>query len=494
MPYRPGIHPRFDDVVRRHVLWIGSAPDMARQAFEHVGLTVFDVGQDQAFDHIIREARAVVVDAGSEGLQWLQERRRILGEFLIHGLLFVPRGFDSMPAAKPVLSTLQPKLKDPSGREWYWDEIDAEDAHLTAALKVLQWDPGPAENPSLSVPSVAGISLEDETLLRRAFSDATSLQLSALSGGRSAHVFRVDAVINDPAATPLPFIVKLDESRKIRTEFEAYWNHVHDAVPFHLRPVIDRERSLLGFERGLIVSPFVSGALSLRDAAERGQAQLALYSLFDHAMATWHGSARRRNESAVDALVDCRKLSDRFAGSARQKEWAATGMDADVDSLVRRLRQSGAKAYLAGVTHGDLHAQNVQVRGGDAVLIDFYSCGTKAPVLFDAAYLEVTTAFSRQTRQSLGPDWVEAIRDLFSRSAVEGVPPLEQGPRSSQWLRNVIRQIRLFVFPMATSNEYSTLMAWALLRHGTFEPRNDEHENERREALAVASRLIGELA
>ena len=41
-----------------------------------------------------------------------------------------------------------------------------------------------------------------------------------------------------------------------------------------------------------------------------------------------------------------------------------------------------------GAIHGDLHALNVLVRGGDAIVIDFEKVEMKAPLLLDFASLE----------------------------------------------------------------------------------------------------------
>ena len=46
------------------------------------------------------------------------------------------------------------------------------------------------------------------------------------------------------------------------------------------------------------------------------------------------------------------------------------------------------KPVRVGVVHGDLHALNVLVRGGDAIVIDFEKLEIQLPLLLDLASLE----------------------------------------------------------------------------------------------------------
>jgi hypothetical protein len=409
----------------------------------------------------------------------------------MHGILFLVR---PNAGSAPLLRSLAPRDELP-GREWRWDDTRSlEDA----VDEVLRWRPGPAANAdvNIDIQSELPISLdvEQETLLRRAFSDAAQVTLRPLSGGYSGSTFRVDMVSNDPhASRPLPFVIKFDKPRKIALEFKAYWQHVNPAVPFHLRPMLDANRSMIGRRWGVLVSTFITGSEPLADAAARGHAQLALYSLFDHATAVWHANAQCVQGNLVDALSNCLSVNAAFAGSAQAQAWAADGDNVDAPSLIQALRAKAPTTYLAGTTHGDLHAHNVHVRSGDAILMDFYACGVRSPALYDAAYLEVRTAFCRETHDSLRDEWETAVTELYRKEAVSTVPPAILEPRRSRWLRNFVRQVRLFVVPMSPAHEYSVLVAWALIRHATFQPPGDQHSVERRHALRVAFQLVAAL-
>ncbi len=492
MPYTfRRIFPHIDEVERRYVLWVGRIPNDVLRAFRRRGLQVQRVDRRVPADRFLTHARAVVVDRRSRGLEWLEARPRLVDAFLIHGLVFLHR--IEAPTA-PALSTLAPG-GDHDGREWQWDDSRRVD---DAVDYVLRWRPGPSASDELEI-GLGGdsqLDLEQEVLLRRAFSDTIHLALRALSGGYSAAIYRVDAISSQPTgARPLPFVVKFDSPRKIRQEFDAYWQHVNPSVPFHLRPLLDESRSIIGRRWGVLVSTFVTGAESLADAAMRGQAQLALYSLFDHATAVWHTNAQPLQGSLVDTLISCpgTRINTAFSTSQRAIRWSSEGDNVDVAALIATLRGRSPTAYLAGTTHGDLHAQNVHVRGGDAILMDFYSCGAQVPALYDAAYLEVRTAFCMETRAHSGAEWEQAVNGLFTRPALTTVPPAVLAPTSTRWLVNFSRQVRLFVMPMSSDREYAALVAWALLRHATFQPPNDEHSEERRHALRIAGRLVAEL-
>ena len=492
MPFRfHRIFPCTDEVNRRYVLWVGRrVPKHVRRAFQRRGLQVQIVGPTASPEPFLALARAVVIDRRSGGLAWLNARRRFVDSFLLHGLAFLNRVETPTTPALSILAAGE----NLDGREWQWDDSRTPD---DAVDHVLRWRPGPPAvdrleiNPGMDPP----LDLEQEVLLRRAFSDMVRLDLRTLSGGYSAVTYRVDAVSNQPPGSrPLPFVVKFDSPKKIRQEFEAYWQHVNPNVPFHLRPMLDESRSIIGRRWGVLVSTFVTGAESLAAVAMRGHAQLALYSLFDHATAVWHTNAQRLNSDLVDALFSRIRVDPaKFATSQHAMRWASQGDAVDVTALVETLRRNSPSMYLEGTTHGDLHAQNVHVRGGDAILMDFCSCRAGAPALYDAAYLEVRTAFCQETRAQAAAEWEQVVSELFTRQALTTVPPAVLNPTSARWLSNFIRQVRLFVLPMSSEREYAVLVAWALLRHATYQPPNDEHEDERRHALRIAVRLVGEL-
>lgn len=483
------IFPYADEEERKYVLWIGRVPNRVLRAFQRRGLQVQRVDRRVPPRRFLAQARAVVIDERSGGLAWLNDRLRFVDDFLINGLVLLHR-VGALTA--PALLTLA-RQDNLGGREWQWND----DRTLDDAIDyVLRWRPGPSASTDLQIEFVDGstLNLEQEVLLRRAFSDAVHVTLRKLSGGYSAVTYRVDSISNQPpGARPLPFVIKFDSPLKIQREFDAYWQLVNPNVPFHLRPLLDESRSIVGRRWGVLVSTFVTGAEPLAEAAMRGQAQLALYSLFDHATAVWHTNAQRLDARLVDALISCQPTNPAFPTSDQAVRWASEGDKVDIAGLVDALRIKSPTVYLAGTTHGDLHAHNVHVRGGDAILMDFYSCRAGMPALYDAAYLEVRTAFCRETRAWAKGEWDNTITSLFNRQALTSVPPAVLAPTLTRWLANFSRQVRLFVLPMSSDREYAALVAWALLRHATFQPANDEHSAERRHALRVAMRLVAEL-
>jgi hypothetical protein len=102
------------------------------------------------------------------------------------------------------------------------------------AERSARHDPGPGENPELSLKGEDIDKLSDvqKLFLRRAFWDCKEVLVNGLDGGRSANVYRVYATFRDSLVgpRPLPFFVKIDAKHKILSELKNYKTYTEHFV------------------------------------------------------------------------------------------------------------------------------------------------------------------------------------------------------------------------------------------------------------------------
>jgi hypothetical protein len=449
-----------------------------------------------------RNARAIVVGEAPDDFSLLETHIKTI---FAHGLRIVCAA--TSEASQQALIALRSRLKHatseqhPNWLDWTPGMSDADVAQACAA-----WMAGPAESPrenlSVRVRDRRGkeckpdeiLDWEDETLLRRAFADCIEVNLQQMTEGNSGRTFRVDArsQAGPRYNVPLPFIAKFDRIRKIRKEFDNYWELVDPAVPFHLRPQIDSARSMTGYRRGILVGSFVTESDSFLDVVAHGSAQPLIYSLHDSALAGWHSHLANPDSTITENLVkvlddELRVDFSKFATS-QFGEAIAEGATQVPDALLKILKDQPAISFRISPAHADLHGGNIRARRGDAILIDFYGARRRLPCLFDAACLEVSTAFSPRAFNSR--DWQEVVETHYSLPGLSRVPGI-QARGDLAWLIRLIRQIRLFTHANRVSeSEYTLTIAYALLRFAVHCPLHDENAKARRHAYMLAERLI----
>ena len=120
-----------------------------------------------------------------------------------------------------------------------------------------------------------------------------------------------------------------------------------------------------------------------------------------------------------------------------------------------------------GVVHGDLHAMNVLVRGGDAILIDFEKIAQKSPLLFDFASIEAglfVSGYIGDTRT--GPDVLDSIERLYQIDTLVQHQFSPCNPsNASAWLFDCVRQIRMQARQIElTSAQYAYILAVVLVK------------------------------
>jgi hypothetical protein len=367
------------------------------------------------------------------------------------------------------------------------------------ANTLVQWPSGPKWNPALKIKG-EHLKPEEIVFFRRAFGDCTSIELRKLGGGFSGNTFYVSAVINEPfIRRPLPFFAKIDTIDKILKERQNYLNYVHPSIPFNLRPNVDPTRCIFGYRRGMLVGNFVENAEDFLAVAKRDVSRSVLSSLFDRALRGWRGQAYESTSGMINGNV-AKHLSQvlrwEVPKAARVRLAHRLGAKSSFKELRRRLFALPEKSFRVALSHGDLYANNIQVLGTEAVLIDFASVTLQTSLMADPAYLELTLVFKDYGVQDDPRDWKRFVDAAYEAHNFIAAPAAAIDPRPREWLWNVVRQIRLIALGCQSSlREYQTAIAFMLLRESAWNPPNDTRKQRHRRAYAyvIAERLVRDL-
>jgi hypothetical protein len=362
-------------------------------------------------------------------------------------------------------------------------------------------------------PEDCEISVTDELLLRRAFSDAVKIRLEPLVGGKTADVFRVHAQFwrNSVIVQPLPFFAKLGQLSKINRELNNYRDYADFYVPFHLRPNIDHNRTVRGARRGCFVGNFVEFAQPLWVAVEEGNFSAPLNSLFDMTLHGWWAQSFSDQRGPVTGRAVAGELGkDIFDNREVCEEHLKRAEELGLSRLPIQIYEQlcdrrGDESFYRAPFHGDLHPGNIYVRNADAILIDLGSA-REGPISGDPACLEVALAMDVRL-SDLDTDqkeWTKDVDRLFAPDNFLGAQlPIEA---DAPWKHrvNAIRKVRILAQAARTCESgYQSAVAMYLLRRsmhptGGFE----EHPQEVREnlraidagrrayALVLADRLV----
>lgn len=360
------------------------------------------------------------------------------------------------------------------------------------AEKIARLQPGPAANRSLEITGAAAstLSVTARLFLQRAFFDCSSISIEPLTGGRSASVFSVHARFTDSVVgpRPLPFFAKVDSRDKIDSEGFNYRFYAEHFIPFNLRPNLDPKRCLSGKDVGILVGNFVEKSESLIDAARRGHAQTALFSLFDNTLRGWRLQATS-SQGIVPAMSGVFSAAKLLAIPDRHPEARRLGATKTPQELEALLKALPIRPYLSAPMHGDLTPFNVRVRGHDAILIDLAHT-KQGPLVADAASLEVGLAFEAGDDTD-DKGWSELMDTLYSRDCLLRPPVPPREPRAREWLWSSIRQIRVVALAEEVSPfEYATALAIYLLRRAMFPADSPADGFRRAYAYVLAERLI----
>jgi Ternary complex associated domain 9 len=336
------------------------------------------------------------------------------------------------------------------------------------------------------------IDAEDRLMLRRSFHDCARVDLTRMSGRSGARVFMAHALVRDPplGRRPLPFFVKVGKRRKIITEWANYKRNVEQYIPFHLAPRVVEDRCGLGGHRGIIVGDFIEESESLRQCALSGRAVAPLGGLFERTLRGWHLQAVNRRESFYFAM---KGLITGNLSASRHSAAKVMGARRTLEELREDLKKKGKEMATWGPTHGDLHADNVRVRGSEAILIDFY-CTRPGPLLSDPAALEISLAIGVPLAKDFDRvAWTEMMRELYSQPALRAPPAASLPTHPFAWLAKCVRQIRLHALPVQQEDgQYARVLAYRLLQAAIKDHGARPAEDFRRtSAFCFAEELLG---
>lgn len=373
---------------------------------------------------------------------------------------------------------------------------------VTYARVIARHDAGPAPNHDLDIlgDGATALSLEDELLVRRAFSDAVEVRLEPLPAGRSGSlVYQADARLKHSlaGARPMPFFVKLGHHDKIAVERRKYEDFATIHVPFNLRPNLMRERCVAGSSRAVLVGNLVANGAPLASVARGGDGASAIGCLFAETLMGWRAAAMEGDPAHacladwLDALVTSAKLqlvslADSFGDVYEPSE------------LRGRLLGLGQQRFLVGPVHGDLHGENVLVvRGPYAILLDFASV-VRGPIVADIANLDVWLACEPSADgggMATFTEWSDAMARLYGLDVL--VRPPDPGLLAVRfgWLEDSVRELRSCAFgTVQCEEEYPIAVALHLAGRARHLDTHDGDEAKRRAyAYYLACRLTDEL-
>lgn len=323
-------------------------------------------------------------------------------------------------------------------------------------------------------------------LLKRAFWNCSEIQLISIDGGLSgAPVFKVYASLGAglvqqgaTGAYPHLYFAKIGPRKKIVDEYDEYCGHIFEYVPFYLGPRLRRDRCNLGSTQGILVGDFVEGAESLISCARGGRCGHAIANLFDKTLGGWRKQQRVDTTSSLASYFD--------------KKWRIEGqsqliaLPAERIPLVQKLRadiaidplkaifdQLGQTDPLVAPAHGDMHATNVLVRHGDAILIDFEKLEPHFPLTYDPASLEgglLVEGFIEDLKKKrfTPKQLLNMISPLYEERALRtGHSTFCRPGDPTEWYFNAVNQIRTLSWPAErVPGQYALTLALCLIRKG----------------------------
>ena len=235
-------------VIRTRVLWVGQPGNAAEFTNRELSVNVCDA--DEAASQL-PFASALVLNIHEKDRGGLAATLlRLAKPAIDHGLLIhVIADTDATQfhvAHVLKLQSLTSRVKSSTQQDLY-----------RIAESIARHECGPWVNAGLTFEGEA-LSATSELLLRRAFCDCDRVIISKLAGG-TTDVLSVHAVFSDSRSgpRPLPFFAKLGGRPSIEEELGKYKIYVDHFVPFYLRPNLDYDRCVSGFENAVLVGNFV---------------------------------------------------------------------------------------------------------------------------------------------------------------------------------------------------------------------------------------------
>ncbi len=509
---------------RSRVLWLGQPLDPTiRNLLEGQGLKPEEqVPPAGVSSQISGELAAVVfVQSAAAPLALLPKIRALAGPLLDHGcLVFVlAQGNGFQPTTQALWQRRIPYAAYQGAEQEFFDgrRTHSSDFDLTiphvrmypvqysgsaTAAEIAQY--APRYSPAADLPDLfdfSGIkspqlSKKDELLLRRCFHDCSRIHLREITEGHSgAYVFIARVVRREEVLKPsvTPFFVKIGPRSAITHEWRNYERLVQHRIPFHLAPRLDWGRCEIGSKRGALVGDFVDQSESLTTCIAASRASMAIAGLFDRTMREWQGQSKTVKGSLYAGL---RAWSHPERTPNQRLEMAhSLGAKQTFDKLIKRLKRRREEEWEQGPIHGDLHSDNIQVRGNDAILIDFLASRPDGPVLADPAALEVSIVFriAGGVEPFKRDEWKKIVIELYKKPYLTNAPTFSDPRDHYGWISTCVCQIRQRALASERApGQYAAVLAYRLLYFAAKNdpPRSDNQEFRRAMAFVIAEQLL----
>ena len=482
---------------RDHCLWFGAEPD-AEQHDElirrRIAVRKGDIAKPLAET---RDARAVIISLETHEAALLDMIAETAPTFIDHGLRV-----DIVSPDDAATGRAQQRLAELSAAPGV--QLHPAPPTWSLAEAIARHDAGSAPKIDLDI-IVPGnredLRPADRILFQRAFPHCRAITLVELGGGRSdARVFAVHltVAVSNIGAWPQPAFAKIDRRDKIEREHANYRECAERFIPFGLRPNI--ETLVIGHGRGLLVGNFVDRSESLWELVRRDFAGQAITALLEETLGGWRDQGYSRDP--VKGAVACamreaglwnpEQIKQQYVERALVKGIKLT--PGDLWSLLSKLDQ----CYRTAPIHGDLHGENVRVRGASAILIDLASV-TTGPLTADLAALETWLAFElppdapRDTY--FDDEWETVVDRLYAPAAFRHPPGPSRPATPFGWIENVVRQIRtLGIAIQSCPSEYQTAVAVQLLRRCQWADGCAADRGRRATGYRIAAQLVDDLS
>ena len=363
---------------------------------------------------------------------------------------------------------------------------------------------GLAANGALKVTYVRNLpplKAEDLILLQRAFHDCSELVLDEMTGGLSeARVFAAYMTMSrsDAGRSPQPQFVKIDRRKKIEREHYNYSFYAERFIPFGQRPNIDA--MVKGHSRALLKGSFVDRSESLWEIIRRDMATSAITHLFDETLNGWHDQAysEAMKDGSVAEAMRLAEIIDPHRIKPTYLDDDVAGGPVTPPAELWSTLAAIEKTYRVSPCHGDLHAENVRVQNGRAILIDMASVA-KAPITTDIAALETWVAFNAPPGCDMNvwrdEAWEAHVDFLYKPAFFVDAPEPPEQAHPMRWMTNAVRQLRQRGLAAQTeAGEYQIAVAVQLLRRCQWADGKTHDIYRRMHGYRIAERLVRNLA
>lgn len=343
---------------------------------------------------------------------------------------------------------------------------------------------------------------QDERLLQRAFPDCREVVLRPLSPGKSgarAYIAEAKLLSSNAGPMPAPYVVKVHVPEKIAAEMATYERYAEHHIPWLYRPNVDRRRSVLGYDRALLVSALVGNSVSLTEALSEHpeSASRILRNLFSDSLAGLREQemiARPDQGRVIDPLSKHFK-ADAFPHSTYERAKSHFGAKRNAKQLKAALLNLPPRPWRCGVIHGDLHSDNLRVLKGHLVVVIDFAHSNVGPLCSDVAQLYVSLGMHQSEIQDSDGTWCAETQSLFEPQLLLSGDSVSLRSTVEGWRWAALAELRVIARESAECpGEFAQVLALHLLRFAQYEPDAVGAEASRRAlAYALAETIIERL-